>query len=64
MKVRVSRGGFFYGTGVVQTDEEVELPKNVGESWVEAGIAEEVKKRGKRETGPSEATLDGPAETR
>lgn len=69
IKVKVKRGGFFYEGGIVQTDEERELPKNVGESWVNAGIAEEVKKTrgkpsGKRQSGPSEATLDGPGETR
>lgn len=68
MKVKVKRGGFFYDGRTVASDEELDVPKEVGESWVKSDMADEVKSRKKRQSpGPSEDTSDkqaASAETR
>lgn len=66
MKVKTRRGGFFYDGRSIGANEEMEVPKEVGESWVENGLAEEVKpaKATKREKKPSEDTSDAQAEGR
>lgn len=74
MKVKVKGGGFFYDGRVVVAGEEVEVPKEVGKSWLAAELADEVKpgeaakaaaSRKKRAVQPSERTVaPGPQETR
>lgn len=62
MKVRIKRGGFFYDGRTVSTDEELEVSKEVGESWIGSDMADEVKSKKKRQSpGPSEDTSDNQA---
>lgn len=43
MKVKTKTGGFFYDGNARGAGEEIDVPEKVGKSWVETGIADEVK---------------------
>ncbi len=66
MKVKTKRGGFFYDGRAIASNEELEVSKEVGESWIENDLAEEAKpaKTASRSKKPSEDTADARAEGR